>query len=113
MTDSWYCATDGKPTGPVSLQQLMAELHARPDWQHELVWRPGAIDWTEAGTIAELRNVPPPLPDKSSPRPKDPAPPDAPKPRARIVGWLISAVTLVVVLIAASFGGVIARSYAA
>jgi GYF domain 2 len=62
--DEWYYSENDKPAGPVSLQQLKAELYKRPDWKRELVWHTGANNWVEAGALPELAATPPPLPIK-------------------------------------------------
>ena len=54
MTDGWYYLHDGRPVGPVSRAQLVAELLRSPNRQQEPVWKPGYSTWLEAGSIEEL-----------------------------------------------------------
>ncbi|BDU74324.1 DUF4339 domain-containing protein [Mesoterricola silvestris] len=60
MSEAWSYIQNGATQGPVPqevLQELLATGQVRPG---DLVWRQGLPDWTPAGTLPELRAVPPP-----------------------------------------------------
>ncbi len=112
MSDQWYFVRDGKPSGPITLTQLKAELHARPKWKEELVWREGMDDWLEAGNISELAITPPPLPKKAAPAPPPPPPiatPSEPPKQNGISRAAISIFGFIGMLLVASFAGVIGK----
>jgi hypothetical protein len=109
MSEVWYYAREGKPAGPVSLSQLKAELHTKPNWKEELVWQVGTKDWVLAGSIPELAVTPPPLPAKHPASASSSAAPEPRKPTSRVRKAAISAVSLLAVVIAAAIGGTIGR----
>src|SRR5688500_479475 len=72
-SEEWYYTNQGRQFGPVTLQQLAAELHELPNWREEYVWRDGFDSWARAGGLKELRIIPQP-----PPRPQPPPSPGAP-----------------------------------
>jgi hypothetical protein len=62
----WYVAIDGQQTGPLSLDQLRAEVSAGRVNRQSLVWKGGMVSWSALEAVPELANAigstPPPLP---------------------------------------------------
>ena len=54
MNEIWYFARGGVTLGPVTLEQLRAEITSGRLTRGDLVWRQGMAGWVEAGQIAEL-----------------------------------------------------------
>jgi len=62
MSDPWYYAKDGKPTGPFSLKEIGVLLSQSTDYP--LVWRSGFPGWVRAEDVKDLAPYlvrPPPL----------------------------------------------------
>jgi len=57
----WYFYVAGRKKGPVSLEQLLAEIAGR-DLAAVLVWRPGLAEWKPALELPEINPLAPPLP---------------------------------------------------
>lgn len=58
----WYYTRDRKPLGPVTFDQLKESARGGEIAPHELVWREGMAQWTEARTLDGLYPTPPPVP---------------------------------------------------
>lgn len=54
MNEIWYFARAGTQVGPVTLNQLRAEIASGRLGRRDLVWREGMPQWVEAGQVAEL-----------------------------------------------------------
>ena len=66
----WYIVSNGQRVGPMSGQQLQAQIEAGQVTPQTLVWRKGFDNWRTAGDVTELKSVfedeePPPIPDCS------------------------------------------------
>ena len=63
---TFFVEANGRPEGPLTLQQMAERIAARRLTATTLVWRSGTPNWQQAQHIAELRplfsNVPPPPP---------------------------------------------------
>lgn len=63
--DTWWCAIDREPLGPLTIEQLRPLLNQRRIDRQTLVWREGMASWEELQNVAELAAAllaPPPLP---------------------------------------------------
>jgi hypothetical protein len=59
---SWYLHHEGETLGPMTLQQLEAQLSRSMVWKLIRIWRDGFDDWVLAGSVPELQQIePPPL----------------------------------------------------
>lgn len=54
MNEMWYFARGGNTIGPVTLEQLRAEITSGRLSRGDLVWRQGMAGWVEAGQVPEL-----------------------------------------------------------
>ncbi len=62
MSDAWSYIQNGATQGPVPQETLQALLASGQVRWNDLVWRQGLADWTQAGSLPELRVAPPPPP---------------------------------------------------
>jgi hypothetical protein len=65
MRDGWFYNENGKPTGPVSIDALVAFIRKQPDPHNVLVWNTGHQDWRRAKDVPEIAELifkPPPIP---------------------------------------------------
>jgi membrane protease subunit (stomatin/prohibitin family) len=64
--NAYFIAIDGQQKGPLTPDQLKAEIAANRITRQTLVWKNGMTNWTALETLPELANllsnVPPPLP---------------------------------------------------
>ena len=115
MSDVWYYADQSRRVGPLSRQEMKNVLGALPSPMDVMVWRDGYSDWRKVEFVPELwprANIPPPLPGAAPPEPADDirGPVSAPK-SFRRRGKLGKIVVAVVILVAASVGGVVGHQY--
>ncbi len=63
-TPLYYCALQGQPAGPLSIEQLQGYIQLGELNAQSLVWRQGSPQWVAAGSVPELAALlsPPPLP---------------------------------------------------
>jgi hypothetical protein len=54
MSDNWFYEFNGKPTGPVSINELMRILSGHESPKDILVWGHGFTIWQRAGTVPAL-----------------------------------------------------------
>lgn len=63
---TWYAAIDGQQSGPMTMEQLRAQVASGKVTRSTLVWKAGMGNWTAVESVAELAglmgSVPPPLP---------------------------------------------------
>lgn len=69
MSEAWYYAKDGKPTGPVPRQDIQNLIQRGEITPQTLVWREGSPDWIPASSAFPGSDNP------SSPTPTPPTPP--------------------------------------
>jgi hypothetical protein len=69
QTVSFYVEQEGKPAGPFTLEQVVADITAGKITQETLTWKNGDPDWKTAGKQPELAptfaKMPPPIPPES------------------------------------------------
>ncbi len=76
----WYIARDGERRGPFTDDVILGFVEHDAIDVGDLVWRPGFLNWTEAGHVPGLF-IPPPLPEAVAVRSSAVPPPvDAPAP---------------------------------
>ena len=54
QTHRWHYSHDGQAVGPVSYDQLLAEVRTQKVSAQTLVWREGFEDWTLAAEVPGL-----------------------------------------------------------
>ena len=63
----WFAAIGGKQTGPLTRDQINAQIISGGISKETYVWQEGMAQWERAGSIPEISNqfraMPPPLPD--------------------------------------------------
>lgn len=80
--DGWFFNEGGKPSGPLSIEELIAALHGQRDPHNVLVWNASYKDWRptkDVPEIAKLIFTPPPIPQSPPPLPQQPLRPDEKK----------------------------------
>lgn len=76
----WYAGIDGKPTGPLSQDDLASKLEAGVITGETLVWREGLDGWKPLSEVAELSALVAVAPEApSEPSPPEPEPAEAPR----------------------------------
>lgn len=69
QTVSFYVEREGKPAGPFTLEQVIADITAGTITQDTLTWKSGDPDWKAAGKQVELAptfaKMPPPIPPEN------------------------------------------------
>ncbi|PZU87904.1 MAG: hypothetical protein DI527_18215 [Chelatococcus sp.] len=93
VSQQWFYAALGAKVGPISRDDLIAELGKRLDGRDVLVWRQGLADWTRAGNLPELTLAPPPLPVQKTVAPKRTSP-------WKVAAWIVSTPILLFVAFA-------------
>jgi membrane protease subunit (stomatin/prohibitin family) len=66
QANAFFVAVDGKQSGPHEVGKLPELVAGGQLTRQTLVWKPGMVQWTAAGSVQELgglfANVPPPIP---------------------------------------------------
>ena len=76
----WYYADRNERIGPLTLEELKGTLQTLANPADVLVWCEKFSDWRRAGDVSELRVqviVPPPLPPRPPPLPREQTAPEA------------------------------------